>query len=205
MTALLSSLTHFITSYISSAGLLGIGVLMAFESAGIPIPSEVIMPFGGFLVFQGQFTLLAIALFGALGNLVGSLIAFAIGLYGGRPLVERYGKYILLSQKDLARADKFFAQQGSLTVFVGRVLPIVRTYISFPAGIARMKIVPFAIYTFVGAFIWSYFLGYVGVRLGEHWEAIRAIGHKFDVAIAVLLIFAIVWYIWRHIRQNKND
>ena len=204
MESILSTLTHWITGYITATGLFGVGLLMTLESAGIPIPSEVIMPFGGFLVAQGQFSLLAVAVYGALGNLIGSLIAYYIGLYGGRPLVEKYGKYILLSKHDLDKTDSFFQKRGNLTVFVGRILPIVRTYISFPAGIAKMKIAPFIIYTFVGAFIWSYALAMVGVRLGENWEAIKIVGRKFDILIAILIIAAIVWYIRRHIKNSKK-
>lgn len=204
METILSTLTHWITNYISATGLFGIGFLMALESAGIPIPSEIIMPFGGFLVLSGQFTLFAIAIIGALGNLIGSLIAYYIGLYGGRPLVEKYGKYILLSKHDLDKTDAFFQKRGNLTVFIGRILPIVRTYISFPAGIARMKLIPFMVYTFIGAFIWSYALALVGVRLGENWEAIKVVGRKFDILIAVLILLAIIWYIRRHIKNSKK-
>ena len=204
MEQILSILTHWITGYISATGLFGIGFLMALESAGIPIPSEVIMPFGGFLVAGGQFSLLVVAIVGALGNVVGSLVAYYIGLYGGRPLVEKYGKYILLSKHDLDKTDHLFHLRGGATVFVCRILPIVRTYISFPAGIAKMKIVPFVIYTFVGAFIWSYALALVGVRLGENWEAIKIVCRKFDILIGVLIIIAIVWYIRRHIKNNKS-
>ena len=204
MEQILSTLTHLITNYISTTGLFGVGLLMTLESAGIPIPSEVIMPFGGFLAAQGQFSLLAVAIFGAIGNLIGSLIAYYIGLFGGRPLVEKYGKYILLSKHDLDKTDAFFQKRGNLTVFVGRLLPIVRTYISFPAGIAKMKLTPFIIYTFVGAFIWSYALALVGVRLGENWESIKTVGHKFDYIIIALIIIAVVWYIKRHIKNSRK-
>lgn len=205
MEHILTTLTHWITGYISATGYFGVGFLMTLESAGIPIPSEVIMPFSGFLVFQGTLTIWGVAFIGALGNLIGSLIAYYIGLFGGRPLVEKYGKYILLSHHDLDKTDNFFQKRGNLTVFIGRILPIVRTYISFPAGIAKMKIVPFIIYTFIGALIWSYALALVGVRMGENWEAIKTVGHKFDYAIIALIIIAIVWYIHRHVKYSKND
>ena len=201
---ILSTLTSLITHYISATGYFGVGFLMTLESAGIPIPSEVIMPFSGFLVWQGTFTIWGAALVGAIGNLIGSLIAYYIGLYGGRPLVEKYGKYILLSHHDLNVTDKFFQKRGNLTVFIGRILPIVRTYISFPAGIAKMKIVPFIIYTFVGALIWSYALALVGVRLGENWEAIKIVGRKFDILIVALILAGIVWYIRRHIKNSTK-
>lgn len=204
MEQILSTFTTWITHYISSTGYFGVALLMTLESVGIPIPSEVIMPFGGFLVVSGQFTLFGVALVGAVGNLIGSLIAYYIGLYGGRPLVEKYGKYILLSKHDLDMTDQFFHLRGAVTVFVGRILPIVRTYISFPAGIAKMKIVPFIIYTFVGALIWSYALALVGVRLGENWEAIKVVGRKFDILIAVVILAGIVWYIRRHIRNSPK-
>lgn len=204
MSSLLSALTHFITSYIASAGYIGVGVLMMLEATGIPIPSEVIMPFAGFMVVQGNLVFVGAVIAGAVGDVIGSLIAYSIGYYGGRSLIESYGKYILLSKKDLALAERFFNQRGSLTVFIGRILPVVRTYISFPAGIAKMKLTPFVIYTAIGTLIWTSALAWVGVRLGEHWETIRAIGHKFDVAIAVLIIAGIVWYIWWHIKLSKS-
>lgn len=162
------------------------------------------MPFSGFLVADGAMNFWIVVFLGTLGNLGGSLLAYWIGWRGGRPLIEKYGKYILISKHDLDLADHWFTKYGNLTTFVGRLLPIIRTYISFPAGISKMNIVKFSIYTFFGALPWCIALTYAGVRMGENWELIRAKMHNFDTAILVLLILLIAWYIFRHIRNSRR-
>jgi len=176
---------------------------MALESACIPIPSEMIMPFAGFLVWQGQFSLWQVVLWGALGNLVGSIIAYIIGYYGGRPLVEKYGKYIFVSRRDLESADKWFLEYGQGAVFFSRLLPIIRTFISLPAGIAKMNFKKFCLYTFLGALLWSYFLAYAGLIMGENWENLKIYFHKFDLVIGILIILGIIWWIKRHLSQSN--
>ena len=172
MTAkILTALSTFVILVISTGGYFGILALMAIESACIPLPSEVIMPFSGYLVYTGRFSLLWVATMGALGCNVGSAIAYAIGYYGGRPLVEKYGSYILLTRHELDLADRFFARYGSVTVFISRLLPVVRTFIALPAGIARMEQVRFHLYTFVGSWPWCLGLAYVGMKLGERWDS----------------------------------
>lgn len=197
-------LANFVVNTIHVLGYPGVFFLMLVESCGIPMPSEVIMSFSGFLVADGVMNFWAVVLLGTVGNLVGSLLAYWIGWKGGRPLIEKYGKYILISKHDLDLADHWFAKYGDLTTFIGRILPVVRTYISFPAGISKMNIIRFSIYTFLGALPWCIALTYAGVKMGENWEMIRAKLHKFDLAILIVLILLIALYIYRHIRNTKK-
>ncbi|HET7649251.1 MAG TPA: DedA family protein [Gammaproteobacteria bacterium] len=199
---LLALLAGFLISTISTLGYGGIVLLMAIESACIPLPSEIIMPFSGYLVFRGEFVLWLVAVSGAVGCVLGSLVAYWVGAYGGRPLVEKYGRYILVSHHDLALADRWFGRHGDITILIGRLLPVVRTFIAFPAGVARMPLVKFIIYTFVGSLIWCWALAWVGLRLGEHWDTLGVWFHRFDGVIAGLIILGAVWYIWRHLRQR---
>lgn len=201
---ILSEVARWITELISNTGYTGIFLLMAIESACIPAPSEVIMPFSGFLVFGGKFNFHLVAIIGALGNVGGSWLAWWAGWKGGRPFIQKYGRYILISEHDLQMADRFFGRYGAATVFFSRMLPVIRTYISFPAGIARMPLGRFLLYTFIGALPWCYLLTYVGVSLGERWESLRGYFREFDVLIAVVLILAAVWYLWRHIRNSRR-
>jgi membrane protein DedA with SNARE-associated domain len=193
---ILAALSAFIISVISSSGYVGIVLLMAIESACIPLPSEVIMPFSGYLVAQGRFNLWWVATAGAIGCNLGSVIAYEIGYFGGRPLVERFGAYIWISRHELDIADRFFARFGNLTVFVSRLLPVIRTFIALPAGVARMPRVPFHIYTFLGSWPWCLGLAYLGMKAGEHWDYLREYFHKFDVVIGVVLAAGVAVFIW---------
>lgn len=204
LSAILESIAHFVTSTISSTGYFGVSLLMAIESAMIPLPSEIIMPFSGYLASQGQFNLWALAFFGALGNLIGSLVAYWLGARGGYPLLEKYGKYALISHRDIQRAQKWFERYGPATAFFSRLLPIVRTYISFPAGVARMNIAKFSLFTFLGALPFSYLLAYVGYKMGENWQSLSGLWHKFDYLIASLIIFAAIIWIWRHFKKSAS-
>src|SRR5271156_3981364 len=161
---------QFIHWVISGMGYAGIVLLMGIESACIPLPSELIMPFAGYLVSTGQFTLIWAATAGAIGCNLGSILAYEIGYFGGRPLVERYGRYIFLSHRELAIADRFFERRGSIAVLIARLLPVIRTFIALPAGIARMNRLKFHVYTFVGSWPWCFALAYIGMRLGRQWE-----------------------------------
>ena len=160
----------WIMSVIASMGYGGIVLLMAIESACIPLPSEIIMPFAGFLVFKGEMILWIVALAGALGCVLGSIPAYYVGMYGGRPLAEKYGKYILLSKHDLDLADRLFAKHGEIIIFIARMLPAVRTFIAFPAGVVRMNMTKFVVYTFIGSLIWCWLLAYAGMKFGENWK-----------------------------------
>ncbi len=198
---LIAALGEFIIHVISGSGYLGIMLLMAIESACIPLPSEVIMPFSGYLVYTGRFTLLWVATWGAIGCNVGSVIAYEIGYAGGRPLVNRWGRYILLNHHDLDRAEQFFRRFGDITVLLARLLPVVRTFIALPAGIAKMPRLRFHIYTFVGSWPWCFLLAYVGMKLGEKWETdprLKTWLHRFDAIIIVGLLVAIAWFVWSH-------
>jgi len=201
---LITLLAGFIIATISALGYAGIALLMAIESACIPLPSEIIMPFSGYLVFTGQMTLWAVALAGAVGCVLGSLIAYWVGAYGGRPLVEKYGKYVLISHHDLNLADRWFQKHGEITIFIGRLLPVVRTFIAFPAGVARMNLWRFNLYTFVGSLIWCYALGWIGMKLGEHWNTLGTYFHRFDAIIGIVLVAGLSWYVWRHFKQVRT-
>jgi membrane protein DedA with SNARE-associated domain len=195
VTAILEFLARFIISVISSAGYVGIVLLMAIESACIPLPSEVIMPFSGYLVSVGRFKLAWVAVAGALGCNLGSFVAYYVGSLGGRPLVEKYGRYVLITRHDLALADRFFARYGDWAVFIARLLPVVRTFIALPAGIARMNVARFHLYTFLGSLPWCWVLAYAGLKLGERWTTLREYFHRFDTAIGILIVLGAVWFI----------
>ena len=204
MHIILSTISAFIINTISTIDYWGIIFLMSLESACIPLPSEVIMPFSGFLVWQGQFNLWLVGLSGAIGCVMGSVVAYLIGFYGGRPLVLRYGKYILLHEQDLSLAERWFARYGDVTIFFSRLLPIVRTFISLPAGIAKMNFSKFLIYTFLGSFPWCLGLTYIGLKLGENWVNIERYFRGLDWVVIVIAVVLIGWWIARHIMQNAN-
>ena len=162
------------------------------------------MPFSGFLVSKGAMNLWGVSLAGAVGCVLGSVVAYYVGAWGGRPLVEKYGKFVLISHHDLEIADRFFDRWGQHAVFIGRLLPVIRTFIAFPAGVSRMRMAPFLVYTFVGSFIWSLGLAYVGVVLGDNWDTLKVYFHRFDAVIAAVIVVGAIWWIWRHIRSNRG-
>ena len=202
------AILDFITATYNLMQWPGVVVLMAIESALIPLPSELIMPLAGWLLIKDMSRpvsyVFAAGAYGALGNTIGSLIAYAVGMWAGRPLLDRYGRYILLSRHDLDLTDRWFKRSGSWTVFVSRLLPVVRTYISLPAGIARMNIIKFVVYTFAGSFIWSTALAYGGYQLGEHWEQLRNAMRPFDPAIIAIIVILIILDIYRHVRHARS-
>jgi len=203
---LLSLIVTWVVAVISAAGYLGVAALMAVESACIPLPSEVIMPFAGYLVSIGQFSLIGAATAGALGCNIGSTVAYYVAAKGGRPAVERWGRYVLFGPDDLKRTDAFFERYGSLTVFIGRLLPVVRTFIAFPAGLARMPMLKFQAYTFIGSWPWCYGLAYIGYRLGQRWHSdptLRRLFHEFDALIVLVLLAGVAWFMWTHWRRIK--
>lgn len=197
-------LATWIISVISTMGYGGIMLLMAIESACIPLPSEIIMPFSGFLVFKGELMLWAVALAGAVGCVLGSIPAYYLGKVGGRPLVEKYGKWVLISHHDLQLADRAFAKYGDIIIFIGRLLPAVRTFIAFPAGIARMHMGKFIAYTFVGSLIWCWVLAYAGMKFGEHWDELKVYFHQFHYVIAIAAVIFVVWYVRRHLKAVRR-
>jgi membrane protein DedA with SNARE-associated domain len=199
-------LSGFIVATISALGYSGVVLLMAIESACVPLPSEIIMPFSGYLVYTGRFNLWAVGVAGAFGCVAGSLLAYWVGLRGGRPLIEKYGRFILLSRHDLDIADRWFAKYGEVIVFASRLLPVIRTFIAFPAGVARMNLKRFVIYTFAGSLPWCIGLAYVGQKLGEQWDkndTLRTLFHRFDFAIGILFVLAVAWWVWRHFKNSR--
>lgn len=202
---ILAAVTLWIISVIRGMGYLGIVALMGIESACIPLPSEVIMPFSGYLVTTGHFTLWGAALAGAIGCVVGSIPAYWVGKHGGRKLVERYGRWVLVSPHDLALADRLFRKYGEIIIFAARLLPVVRTFIAFPAGVARMNQPRFYLYTFVGSLIWCYALAWLGKVFGENWKGLEPYFHRFSTVIAVLLVAGIVLYVYRHLRGIRKE
>jgi membrane protein DedA with SNARE-associated domain len=201
-------LSGFIVATISLMGYSGIVLLMAIESACIPLPSEIIMPFSGYLVSTGQMNLWGVALAGAVGCVLGSMVAYWAGMYGGRPLIEKYGRYVLLSKHDLDIADRWFEKYGEAIVFTARLLPAIRTFIAFPAGVARMNIPKFIFYTFAGSLPWCLGLAFVGQKLGEQWnkdETLRTWFHRFDFVIGIIAVVLAVWWIWRHVKHLRQD
>jgi membrane protein DedA with SNARE-associated domain len=197
-------LSGFVITSITRLGYSGIVLLMAVESACIPLPSEVIMPFSGYLAYNGEFSLGAVAVAGASGCLLGSLVAYFIGFYGGRSLVYKYGRFVLVSHRELDLADRWFARHGAITVFIGRLLPVIRTFIALPAGISRMSLLPFVFYTFIGSLIWCYGLAWIGLKLGANWHILGEYFHRFDTAIAVILLIGAAWYLRRHWKHRLD-
>ena len=202
----LSAVVTWIVEVISATGYLGVALLMAIESACIPLPSEVIMPFAGYLVSINQFTLIGAATAGALGCNVGSTIAYFVADKGGRQAVERWGRYVLISHDDLDRAEDFFARYGAITV-IGRLLPVVRTFIAVPAGLARMPMIKFQIYTFLGSWPWCFGLAYIGFLLGTRWNTdptLRKYFHEFDAVIVVAGVIAVGCFVWLRWRKRSR-
>jgi membrane protein DedA with SNARE-associated domain len=207
--ALEHQLVEFLTNLLQSIGWFGVVVIMAFESANIPIPSEVTMPLAGWMLVQARGlsalqALLFGGLWGAVGCTVGSIVSYVLGAWGGRPLVERYGKYIMVQEEDLEKADRWFARWGDWAAFISRLLPIVRTFISFPAGVVRMHFTRFTIYSFVGSFVWCALLALGGYYFGEHWEELRAIMRPFDIPIAIAIVGALGYYVYHHLRKGHR-
>ena len=201
---IVSGLSAFIIATIATLGYGGVVLMMAIESACIPLPSEVIMPFSGFLVASGQFNLQMVAIMGALGCLLGSYVAYYVGAHGGRRFIERYGRYLLIAPHELQTADRFFERWGSLAVFLARLLPVVRTFIAFPAGVSRMKLLPFSIYTLLGSYIWCLVLAYAGMKLGEHWKDLAPYFHRFDAVIAILLIAGAAALLYNRLKSIRS-
>jgi membrane protein DedA with SNARE-associated domain len=200
-------LIALLVAFIASGGYAAVALLMAIQSACIPIPSEVIMPLAGYALATTQLKLIILATVASLASNLGSIPAYWVGAKGGRPMVERYGSYVLLSKRDLDRAERYFAKYGSITVLVGRMLPIVRTFIALPAGIARMNQARFHIYTFIGSWPWCYALAYVGMKLGDTWRTdprFKAFFDRFHLGVELVLIVGISWFVWTHWKNRTG-
>jgi membrane protein DedA with SNARE-associated domain len=204
---ILALLVQFVTQVIGGGGYAGVAVLMTMNSACIPIPSELVLPFSGYLVYLGRFNLFLVTAVAAVGCNIGAAIAYWIGAKGGRPLVERYGKWVLMSRHDLDRMTLFFEKYGSITVLVGRMMPMVQTFIAFPAGIAKMPRLRFHIYTSLGCLPWYFCLAWAGMKLGEKWHTdprLQEAFHRFHLGVELVLLAAIVWFVWAHIRRGRE-
>ncbi len=204
---IIALLVQFVTHVIDAGGYAAIAGLMAINSSGVPIPSELIMPFSGYLVYLGRFNLVFVTLAGAVGCNIGSAIAYWIGAKGGRPMVERYGKWVLMSQHDLDRMTWFFERYGSIAILVGRMLPVVQTFVAFPAGIAKMSRLRFHIYTSLGSCVWYFCLAYVGMKLGEKWHTDPRLAeafHRFHLVVEIALLAGVVWFVWSHLNRRSE-
>jgi len=203
---ILAALAGFAIAVISAGGYWGIALLMAIESACIPLPSEIIMPFAGYLVSTGELNLWWAATAGALGCNLGSIVAYEIGRRGGRPMAEKFGRYVLIGPGELDLADRFFNRWGTWAILIGRMLPVIRTFIAFPAGVARMKLIPFHLYTFIGSWPFCLLLTWVGMTLGDKWNSdprLKAFFHRADAVIGVVLVAAVAFYIWHRVKGMK--
>ena len=203
--SILAGLINWIEGVISAMGPLGISLLMAIESCNITLPSEAVLPFAGYLVSKGAMNFHLAAFAGAFGCVIGSIPSYYIGFFGGRKFVEKYGKYFLVSKKDLDEADKWVDKYGDWAFFLCRMLPVVRTFISLPAGILKARKRTFFSLTFLGSLIWSYVLVYVGLKLGEHLDKLKAIWHKFDAVIIIVILILGGIYIYKHIKHLKES
>lgn len=204
LAALVKKLLDFFIQIIIEGGYLTVFITMTIESACIPIPSEVIMPFSGYMVYLGKLNFFLVGLIASLANLIGSLIAYHIGLYAGRNLVLKYGKYVLLREHHLSLSETFFKKYGHWSILIGRCLPLIRTFISLPAGFGKMPLIKFIIFTFIGSLPWNYALTWAGYALGENWETILGITEYIDIIIVILFLALIGWLIYRAIRKNRT-
>ena len=204
---MITKLTVFLLALSAGAAYTVVFLLMALQSACIPIPSEVIMPFAGYKLGHSLTDLILLATVASLASNLGSIPAYWLGARGGRPMIERYGRYILLNRHDLDLADRFFTRFGSIAVLLGRMLPIVRTFIAFPAGIARMNQVRFHVYTFIGSWPWCFALAYIGMKLGAHWDSdphFKAVFHRFQLGVELVLVAAAIWFFWTHWKNRTG-
>lgn len=197
-------LVNYFTAIISELGYFGIAMLMALESMVAPVPSEAVMPFAGFLWFENRFSFWGVILASTLGSLIGSLLFYCIGVYGGRPIVLKYGRYLLLNEQHLKTTENFFAKYGEKAIFISRFIPVVRHFISIPAGIGRMKIHKFFIYTMFGAGLWNSFLAYLGYYLGSQWYEIRNYSEVIDIIIVALIIASIIYLVYKKYKTGKK-
>ena len=201
---IVEKLVDFIVNGISTGGYSGVFILMALESMIAPVPSEVVMPFAGYLVLQNRFNFWIVLLASSLGSIFGSVLSYYIGFYGGRPLVLKFGRYLLLEEEHLEWTEKWFERQGDKTIFISRFVPVVRHLISIPAGIARMPMHKFIVYTFIGATIWNLVLLYAGIKLGSHWGVIHEYSRELDIVFVSAVILFLAYFIWKHHKKRRK-
>lgn len=201
---MIETITAFVISVISKIGYAGLAFLMMLESMIFPVPSEAVMPFAGYLVAQGKFDFWIAALASAVGSIIGSLISYYLGLFLGRPAILKIGKYILLNEGELAWTEGWFRRKGEITIFISRFIPVVRHLISIPAGLGKMNLKRFVLYTFAGAFLWNSFLLYLGYRLREGWQLIQTYSKEIDIMLVILIACFILYYLIRKIRKKRR-
>ena len=204
LSEIFAAIGGFALSTISTFGYYGIFFLMMLESMVLPVPSELVMPFAGFLIEKGSFTFLFVILASTLGSITGSLIFYYIGKTGGHHLVEKYGKYVLINHEDVKKTEEWFNKRGELTIFFGRLIPVIRHLISLIAGIGKMNVKKFTLYTIIGAALWNAILTYLGFVLGQHWEEVNQYTDQISLVIVILLIGFIVYFAYRHIKKKKD-
>lgn len=197
-------LAEYITLFIQDTGYISVFALMVMESMVLPVPSEAVMPFAGFLIATRHFTFTGVIIFSTLGSIVGSLISYVIGFYGGEPFVDKYGKYLLLNKSELNKTHRFFEKYGQITIFISRFIPVIRHLISLPAGLGKMNIVKFSAYTILGAGLWNAFLAYAGYYLKQNWELVMKYSKYFDIAVIVILAALLVYFILHLIKSRRN-
>ena len=198
-------LINLFTDIIAASGYAGVGALMTLESMVAPVPSEAVMPFAGFLWYEGRFTLLGIIIASTAGSILGSLISYWIGMYAGRPFVKRFGKYVLLNERHLELTERFFQRYGDKTVFISRFIPVIRHFISIPAGVGRMAMGKFILYTAVGAGLWNTFLAWLGYELGSNWTKVEDYTRVIDIVVLLIIAAGIVYLIFRRRRKAKSS
>ena len=199
---LLELLAVFAIDVISKIGYLGVFFLMVMESMVIPIPSELVLPFAGFLISRGDFSFVWVMIASSLGSITGSLISYYMGKFGGNAFVIRYGKYVLLDVEDLKKTERWFEKRGEYTIFISRFIPVVRHLISIPAGIGKMDLKRFCLYTVAGASMWNFILVYAGYLLGEHWDRIKHYSEPVSLTVAAALVIGFTWFVYRHMRDK---
>ena len=196
-------IAHFATAFIDKIGYAGVFVLMTMESMVFPVPSEAVMPFAGFLIAEEKLTFAGVILFSTIGSIVGSLISYGMGAWGGRPFIDKFGRYLLLDRKDLEFTERFFTKYGPVTIFVSRFIPVVRHLISLPAGTGRMRLLPFGIYTVIGAGLWNAVLTVVGFYLRQNWSEVMKYSHVIDIVVVILLISLFGFFVYKHLGKRK--
>lgn len=199
----LAKMGELAVNIITSTGYFGIFILMALESTMIPLPSELVMPFAGYLAYQGVFNIYLVCLVSGIATVFGSLFSYYLGKYGGEPFLEKYGKYFLINKEDLKKTHKYFEKHGEKTIFISRFIPVVRHLISIPAGIAEMNVKKFVLYTFLGGLIWNSFLAYVGYLLAERWELVHEYTKPLSYVVLVLLIIGVIYFVYKHLLSKK--
>ena len=205
MTAIVHEITSLIITIVDTAGYPGIFFLMALEGSFIPVPSEIILPFSGYLASEGRFSIWAIAFVGALGNIVGTLFTYMVARYLGLPFLYKYGKYVLVTRRDIEHAHRLFQNYGVPIIFLTRLVPGIRGFLPIPAGIARMNIPLFAAYVFIGSFLWSLLLTYIGVVVGKNWEVFSGYVHEVGTAAVILMIAVAFWWFRRQYMQLRKE